>query len=111
MNDLGNAIRQARVAKGLSLRTLEAKVGVSNAHLSQLETGKIERPSMALLFSISETLELDYAALLRLAGYTAPSHERSTPVPGVAFQGSDDLTADEAEEVLRFIELLKRRRE
>lgn len=109
MHDLGDAIRNARKGKGLSLRALERLVGVSNAHLSQLETGRIEHPSMALLYSIAEALDLDYQLLLRLAGHLEPSSSKGVTVPGVAFRGSADLTPEEADEVVRFIEQLKRR--
>jgi HTH-type transcriptional regulator, competence development regulator len=112
MPKLGKVLRDARKAKGLSLRQLEADVGVSNAHLSQLETGVIEKPSMALLFSLSEALDLDYANLLDLAGYTEPL--KRTPgrgkAVGVALAGVDDLSPGEADELRRFADLLRRRR-
>lgn len=106
---MGSTIREARVAKGLSLRGLEQATGIPNAHLSQIETGKIEQPSMALLYVISEELGLDYKALLRLAGHVTAAAPATKAVAGVAFRGSDDLTPEEADEVLRFIELLKKR--
>jgi transcriptional regulator with XRE-family HTH domain len=108
--NLGQMIREGRDAKGLSLRALEELTGIPNAHLSQLETGKIEQPSMALLYGVSEALDLDYSALLRLAGHVVEvASAGSKAVPGVAFRGSEDLTPEEADEVLRFIELLKKR--
>jgi HTH-type transcriptional regulator, competence development regulator len=108
-SELGRTIREARTAKGLSLRALEQLTGVPNAHLSQLETGRIEQPSMALLYTISQELDLDYTALLRLAGHVEAASPNNAAVAGVAFRGSEDLTPEEADEVLRFIELLKRR--
>jgi DNA-binding Xre family transcriptional regulator len=36
--------RQLRKAKGLTLREVEESTGISNAYLSQLETGKIKSP-------------------------------------------------------------------
>jgi transcriptional regulator with XRE-family HTH domain len=110
VDKLGEVIRNAREAKGMTLRRLEAAVGVSNAHLSQLETGRIERPSMALLFALAEALDLDYPKLLRLGGHTTAGNGASRAVPGVAFRDSDDLTPEEADEVLRFIDMLKKRR-
>ena len=64
---------------------------------------------MALLYAIAEALDLDYTSLLRLAGHVEVGSTSGRGVPGVAFRGSEDLTPDEADEVLRFIELLKRR--
>lgn len=37
--------KQMRKAKGLTLRQVEESTGISNAYLSQLETGKIKSPS------------------------------------------------------------------
>lgn len=36
--------KQMRKAKGLTLRQVEESTGISNAYLSQLETGKIKSP-------------------------------------------------------------------
>ncbi len=108
---LGVLIKEARTGKGLTLRELEALVGVSNAHLSQLETGAISQPSMALLYAVAEALELDYAMLLSLAGHTTKVGPGSAAVVGAAFQGASDLTADEVEEVQRFIDIVRRRKE
>jgi transcriptional regulator with XRE-family HTH domain len=108
-NELGRTIREARAAKGLSLRALEQRTQIPNAHLSQLETGKIEQPSMALLYVVAEALDLEFTSLLRLAGHVEPAPPSKRGVPGVAFRGSGDLTPEEADEVLRFIELLKKR--
>jgi transcriptional regulator with XRE-family HTH domain len=108
-SELGRTIREARVAKGLSLRALEQLTLVPNAHLSQLETGRIEQPSMAILYAVSRPLDLDFTTLLRLAGHVEVDSSGNREVPGVAFRGSDDLTPEEADEVLRFIELLKKR--
>ncbi len=110
MDELGTIIRDARKAKNMSLRALEQRVGVSNAHLSQLETGKIERPSMALLYSLAEALDLEYNRLTRLAGHKVTRRSEGQAAVGVAFQGADDLTPREAEEVAKFIELMKKRR-
>lgn len=37
-------LKQMRKNKGLTLRQVEEKIGVSNGYLSQLETGKIKSP-------------------------------------------------------------------
>ena len=44
-NRLGSFLAVLRRSKGLSLRAVEAETGISNAYLSQLETGKIREPS------------------------------------------------------------------
>ena len=117
-NALGERIQRARNDKQMSLRELEAVVGVSNAHLSQLETGKIAKPSMALLYAVASALDLDFAELMRLAGHVSSLSDGqtltlATPTPdsvGAALYNVVDLTPDELEELRRFADLLRRRR-
>jgi len=55
--------KSMRKAKGLTLRKVEEITGISNAYLSQLETGKIKQPSyttvVTLLMLYSDILGLD----------------------------------------------------
>jgi len=46
---LGDELRSIRAGRGLTLRAVEQATGISNAYLSQLETGKIDRPKPELL--------------------------------------------------------------
>lgn len=41
---MGDKFRNARLEKGLTLRQVEDAVGMSNALISQIETGKIQSP-------------------------------------------------------------------
>jgi len=113
-NPLGERIQQARLERGMSLRELEAQVGVSNAHLSQLETGKMAKPSLALLYAVANALDIEYAELLRLAQHVDPTDASAVPsaeAVGVALNDITDLTAQELEELQRFAKILRRRRE
>ena len=55
--------KSMRKAKGLTLRKVEEITGISNAYLSQLETGKIKQPSyttvITLMMLYSNILGLD----------------------------------------------------
>ena len=62
-------IKELRSAKGFSLRQVEKKSGISNAYLSQLENGKIEKPSPHILYKLAEVYEVSYENLMKLAGY------------------------------------------
>ena len=44
---LGELFSLARELKGWTLRDLEAKTGVSNPLLSQIETGKVKDPGLS----------------------------------------------------------------
>lgn len=49
-------LRQIRKQRGLTLRQLEQMTGISNAYLSQLETGKIKKPSHHVVELLSKAL-------------------------------------------------------
>jgi transcriptional regulator with XRE-family HTH domain len=103
---LGERLRAARTAKGLSLREVERRTGIHNAHLSQIENGRIAKPEMALLWELAGLYEVDYPALLRLAGHARGSAAR----PGearermtVALRALDELTPPEREDAMRYL--------
>lgn len=55
--DLGARIRQARMARGLSLRATASEAAISPSLLSQVETGKVQ-PSVSTLYAIVNCLGL-----------------------------------------------------
>jgi len=62
-NDLGRRIREARLARGLSLRETAAQAGVSPSLLSQVETGKVQ-PSVSTLYAVVTCLDLSIDEVL-----------------------------------------------
>jgi transcriptional regulator with XRE-family HTH domain len=72
MNALGDFIRAQRQLARLSLREMAAMTSVSNAYLSQVERG-LHQPSLKVLHSIADALQLSTEQLLEQAGWaTAP---------------------------------------
>lgn len=61
--DLGARIRQARMARGLSLRATAAEAAISPSLLSQVETGKVQ-PSVSTLYAIVNCLGLSVDEVL-----------------------------------------------
>jgi len=55
---LGELIAVARECKGLTLRDLEKRTGISNALLSQIETGHVKEPSWRNVVKIAKALGL-----------------------------------------------------
>lgn len=55
---LGELFSLARELKGWTLRDLEAKTGVSNPLLSQIETGKVKDPGLSTVVRIADALGL-----------------------------------------------------
>jgi transcriptional regulator with XRE-family HTH domain len=66
-NILGSFIRAQRQMANLSLRQLSALTEVSNPYLSQIERG-LHEPSMRVLKSIAEALNVSAETLLKQAG-------------------------------------------
>ena len=48
---------------------MERRTGIHNAHLSQIETGTIERPAPNVLWALAEVYDLDLRDLLRMSGH------------------------------------------
>jgi transcriptional regulator with XRE-family HTH domain len=64
---LGTFIREQRQKAELSLRELADRANISNPYLSQIERG-LHEPSVRVLTSIADALELSADTLLRSAG-------------------------------------------
>jgi len=110
--ELGALLADLRAARGLSLREVEEVTGkaVSNAYLSQLEHGKIKRPSPNVLHRLADVYAVPYEALMERAGYLPPSREgggRRTRLKAFAI---DNLTAEEEEALLKYLAFLRSRR-
>jgi HTH-type transcriptional regulator, competence development regulator len=110
-SELGALLADLRKAKGLSLREVEeaAAKAVSNAYLSQLENGKIGKPSPNVLFSLAEVYGVPYDALMEKAGYLLPAENGSGQRKRLKAFAIDDLTAEEEEELLRYLAFLRSR--
>jgi len=113
-SELGALLADLRRAKGLSLREVEEATGraVSNAYLSQLENGKIQKPSPNVLHSLSAVYAVPYEALMEKAGYLLPSEgEGGGRRRRLAAFAIDDLTAEEEEELLKYLAFLRTRKQ
>jgi transcriptional regulator with XRE-family HTH domain len=105
---LGACLRSARDQRKLSLRAVERATGISNAYLSQIESGKIREPSPTVLHKLAELYNVPYADLMSLAGYPdagpAPS-EKAT-----ADSRLGPMTPDEERAVREYLEFLRSKR-
>ncbi len=110
-NELSSMLSDLRRAKGLSLRAVEQATGkmVSNAYLSQLENGKIKKPSPNVLQSLAEVYVVPYEALMEKAGYLLPPKRDGGRRKRIAAFAIDDLTAEEEEELLKYLAFLRSR--
>jgi transcriptional regulator with XRE-family HTH domain len=68
----GEKLRTIREEKGIGLRELAARVGISPSYLSNIETGKFAPPAEDKLRAIARELELDPNQLLVVPGNHDP---------------------------------------
>lgn len=68
-NPLGNAIRRLREASGRTQGQLADSATVSQGYLSQLESGEMKNPSVAVLLRLAVALRIPADDLFEAAGY------------------------------------------
>jgi transcriptional regulator with XRE-family HTH domain len=109
--ELGVLLADLRTAKQLTLRDVEEATerAVSNAYLSQLENGKIKKPSPNVLHTLAKVYSVPYEALMEKAGYLLPSEDDSGRRKRLTAFAIDDLTAEEEEELLKYLAFLRSR--
>ncbi|MFC8845960.1 MULTISPECIES: helix-turn-helix domain-containing protein [unclassified Micromonospora] len=95
LDAVGGRIRAARQARGMSLRALAEKVGVSASMLSLLENGR-SRSSIPTLYAVVEALDLSMDELFSGAQSSpeqppAPAAEPPARATGVAPQTGSEL--------------------
>ena len=109
-NVLSQVLADLRKAKGLSLREVQEATGgaVSNAYLSQLERQKIKKPSPNVLRSLAAVYGVPYESLMEKAGYLLPdTDDLGGRRRRLAVFAIDDLTAEEEEELLKYLAFLR----
>lgn len=122
--ELGQYLWDLRQAAGLSLREVEVASSheVSNAYISQLENGKITNPSPAILHELAAVYEprisrkagisCSYERLMQLAGYIrkpeSESKRRTSRLP--TFVKKEELTAEEENELLKYLAFIRVRK-
>lgn len=111
---LGEYLRNLRDARGVTLREVEEAADVSNAYLSQLEHGKITKPSPHILHSLAAVYRVPYETLMEKAGYIAHADEvqkgRGKRFTRLATFADETLTPEEEEELLKYLAFLRSRK-
>jgi transcriptional regulator with XRE-family HTH domain len=87
---MGERLRKSRLARGLTLRELATRLGVSPSMISQIETGRAS-PSVSTLYAIAT--ELDVSLDEVLFNDRRPASAR--PTPSKAAKESDSAAASE----------------
>lgn len=111
---LGKYLASIRKDRRLSLRAVEEKTKkqISNAYLSQIETGQIKQPSPNTLNALADLYEISLEKLMVMAGYIMPSTKRKSEDRHgrVATFAEHNLTPDEEVELMRYLEFIRSRK-
>lgn len=91
--NLGIRLREARLRRGFSLRSVAQALGVSASLISQVEIGKTQ-PSVATLYALANHLEVSLDEILGLAlGESRESGQRGISSPDVQ-RSADNLVIE-----------------
>ena len=104
LDAFGTFLRSQRRLANLSLREMAERTKISNAYLSQIERG-MHAPSVRILRSIAQALDLSAEAMLAQAGLLgadAAGDEGAAAPPGTeaAIRADRKLTDDQKEALL-----------
>lgn len=94
----GNKLKQLRQLQRLTLREVEEVAGISNAYLSQLENGKIKKPSAHVLYKLAAVYKQPIERLLEMAGLIEKG--QSVPPKGYSI---GNLTKEEEKKLLEYL--------
>jgi len=109
-SNLGKYLKSLRAANGLSLRAVEKETGISNAMLSQLESGKVKQPSPIFLYKLAEFYGVPYETLMEKAGYPVPKPVNTDAQKELStFHRLGRLTNEEEETLLEFLSFIRSR--
>ena len=106
---LGTYLKNGRMSAGLTLRAVERETGISNGYLSQLESGRVRRPSPTNLHKLSKLYRLPYAEVMEAAGYPVPSTQYSNEEQRF-FARIGETSNEEKEALLEYLEFMRTRR-
>lgn len=112
---LGSYLRSIRQGLCMTLRGVEDATGqeISNAYLSQLENGKVTKPSPHMLYALAQVYGISYEGLMERAGYIAPANairDAATKHGRAATFAVDHLTAEEETELLDYLAYYRSKR-
>jgi transcriptional regulator with XRE-family HTH domain len=105
---LQDILGSARRAKGVTLREVERATGISNAYVSQLETGAVEEPSPRKLRTLAAYYGVSYDSLMSACDYGPATGAVETNSAGVYFLG-ERLTREESAAMASFLNYLRQR--
>ncbi|HJU04438.1 MAG TPA: helix-turn-helix transcriptional regulator [Nitrospiraceae bacterium] len=103
---LGAHLAAIRSDRGYSLRQVEGLTNnvISNAYLSQIESGKIQQPSPNILHALATVYRISYEQLMEMAGFITANRDKGDVTHGRAATFAElNLSEDEERELLEYL--------
>jgi transcriptional regulator with XRE-family HTH domain len=111
---LGQYLTSIRVDRKMTQRQVEdaTEKQVSNAYLSQIETGKIQKPSPNILHALAELYAVSFEGLMDMAGYLPQSRNRPPEQRHgrIATFAEHNLSPAEESELLDYLKFIRSRK-
>lgn len=111
MADYGKYFKGLRESKNLTLRDVEKKTDISNAYLSQLETGKVKQPSPVNLYKLAEIYEVPYELLMEKVGFPVPKGKLEVNNKHGTYSRFGKITDEEELELLDYLSFIRKRKQ
>ena len=112
---LGAYLKSLRLGTERTLRDVEeaSSRNVSNAYLSQLENGKISKPSPNVLHTLATVYGVSYGKLMERAGYVSPvgAGKEEARHGQAATYALEKLTREEEKALLEYLAFFQSRRD
>lgn len=113
-SDLHTYLRDLRRVASLTLRGVETRTSgaVKNSYLSQIESGRIKRPSPEVLWHLAQVYAVDYNDLLERAGHRSVPTEAppAHTVAGIPLSALTELDEDDQQALVAYVEFLRSRK-
>jgi len=109
MKNNGKYFKALRQAKGMTLREVESKTGISNAYLSQIESEKVKQPSPVHLYKLAELYGVSYEILMERVGYPVPK-KISKIKKETVYNRFGQVTDEEEMELLEYLKFIRRKK-
>jgi transcriptional regulator with XRE-family HTH domain len=109
----GKFLKELREDRNMTLRDVEEKIHISNAYLSQVESGQRSIPTIRILSKLAECYGCNVAALTN-AAEAELKHEKAgsnePPTPGADFicRGYENLNEGNKQALKKFLQHLQR---
>ena len=110
MDKLGELLADARKRRNLTLRAVQEAIGISNAYLSQLETGKVQSPSPVVLYKLSVLYDLPYATIMEVVGYPLPQNIKTGGAGNRLAARIGKTTPDEEDAIVEYLRFIRSQR-